>query len=191
MRFIIKIDINIAGKRLLQEHFDKLQLDYSLKTNGEVEINETLSSEKFKELTLELSKYGIEIIESEKNILIQKIKNAIIEMVYMDEKLPGTLSIPSYLSDKLKYSYGYLSNLFSSNTYTSIENFTQLQKIERAKQLITDSELNCSEIAWKLNYSSSAHFTNQFKKVTGLTPTRYQRIIQKRRDAQNGGTIWE
>jgi len=191
MRFIVKIDINIVGKKLLQEHFDKLLLDYSLKANGEVEINEELSSEKYKELTLELSKYGIEIIESEKNILIQKIKNAIIEMVYMDERLPITSSIPTYLSDKLKYRYGYLSNLFSSSTYTSIENFTQLQKIERAKQLITDSELNCSEIAWKLNYSSSAHFSNQFKKVTGLTPTRYQRIIQKRRDAQNEGTIWE
>jgi AraC-like DNA-binding protein len=185
MKFIIKIDINVVGKKLLQEHLDKLLLNYSLKGNGEVEINEPLTSDTLKDLNLGLGKYGIEIIESEKDILIQKIKNAIIEMVYMDERLPITSSIPTYLSDKLKYRYGYLSNLFSSITYTSIENFTQLQKIERAKQLITDSELNCSEIALKLNYSSSAHFTNQFKKVTGLTPTRYQRIIQKRRDAQN------
>jgi AraC-like DNA-binding protein len=185
MKFIIKIDINVVGKRLLQEHLDKLQFNYLLKANGEVEIDEPFSSDRLKQLVLGLSKYGIEIIESEKNILIQKIKNAIIEMVYMDERLPITLSIPTYLSDKLKYRYGYLSNLFSSITYTSIENFIQLQKIERAKQLITDSEFNCSEIAWKLNYSSSAHFTNQFKKVTGLTPTRYQRIIQKRRDAQS------
>ena len=184
MKFIIKIDINVVGKKLLQEHLDHMQLNYLLRGTGEVEINEPLSDDKLNELTLGLKKYGIVIIEDEKSILVQKIKDAIIEMVYMDDNSPNTSSMPTYLSDKLKYSYGHLSNLFSNYTYTSIENFTLLQKIERSKYLIINSELNISEIAWKLNYSSIAHFSNQFKKGTGLTPTTFQRIIKKRRQVQ-------
>ena len=184
MKFIIQIDINIVGKKLLQEHLDQMQLNYILRGTGEVEINEPFSDDKLNELTLGLKKYGIVIIEDEKSILIQKIKDAIIEMVYMDENSPIISGMPTFLSDKLKYSYGYLSNLFSSFTYTSIENFTQLQKIERSKYLIINTALNISEIAWKLNYSSIAHFSNQFKKVTGLTPSTFQRIIKKRRQVQ-------
>jgi AraC-like DNA-binding protein len=185
MKLNIQIDINIVGKKLLEEHLDKLQVDYILRGIGEVEINESISSDKLKELAFGLRKYGIEIVESEKNILIQKIKDAIIEMVYMDDKLPITSSVSSYLSDKLKCRYGYISSLFSTITFTSIENFVKLQKIERAKLLISNSELSCSEIAWKLNYSSVPHFSSQFKNVTGLTPTTFQRIIKKRREAQN------
>ena len=185
MILYIKYDISTIIKKLLQEHLDLSKLTYSLRSFGEVEIYNTITSEQFKELAFGLRKYGIEIVESEKNILIQKIKDAIIEMVYMDDKLPITSSVSSYLSDKLKCRYGYISSLFSIITFTSIENFVKLQKIERAKQLIANSELSCSEIAWKLNYSSVPHFSSQFKTVTGLTPTTFQRIIKKRREAQN------
>jgi len=181
MKLYIRYSPGTVVKRLLQEQFDKLQLNYSIIGIGEVDITGPIQGDKLKELTSELSKYGIEIVESEKNILIQKIKDAIIEMVYMDDKLPQTLSISSYLSDKLQSRYGYISNLFSNTTFTSIENFIKLQKTERAKQLLSTSDLTCSEIAWKLNYSSVAHFSSQFKNVTGLTPTTFQRIMKKRR----------
>lgn len=187
MKLYIRYSAGTVVKRLLQEQFDKLQLNYSLIGFGEVDIKEAIRGDKLKELTLELSKYGIEIVENEKNILIQKIKDAIIEMVYMEDKLPQSLSISTYLSNKLQIRYGYISNLFSNRTFTSIENFIKLQKTERAKQLLTTSDLTCSEIAWKLNYSSVPHFSVQFKNVTGLTPTAFQRIIKKRRVLQAEG----
>ena len=181
MKLYIKYDINAACKKILQEQLDSLNLNYSIIGFGEVEIKETLQGDKLKQLSSGLGNYGIEIVESHKSILVQKIKDAIIEMVYMDEKLPSS-KISSYLADKLGHSYGYISNLFSDVTYTSIGNFIILQKTERAKQLITTNELTFTEIAWKLNYSSVAHFSNQFKSATGITPTAFQRIINRRRD---------
>jgi AraC-like DNA-binding protein len=100
-------------------------------------------------------------------------------MVFKEDKLPDS-KISMYIADKLNLSYSYISKLFSEITYSSIENFIILQRIERAKQLIIEENLSLSEVAWKLNYSSNAHLSNQFKKTTGLTPTQFQRIIQKR-----------
>jgi AraC-like DNA-binding protein len=181
MKLYIRFEINTVGKLIMQEQLDKLQLEYSITDTGEFDIKEPFPDDKMKELTLGLKKYGIEIMENKKNILVQKIKDLIIEMVYKEDNFTPTTSISSYLSDKLNYGYGYIAHLFSSTTYTSIENFIKLQKTERAKQLIINTDLNCSEIAWKLNYSSVAHFSSQFKNVTGLTPTAFQRIINKRR----------
>jgi AraC-like DNA-binding protein len=180
MKIYIKYDIHAACKKILQEQLNKLALTYDLLGFGEVDIKETLSDEQFRELNKCLNDYSIEIVESNKSILVQKIKDAIKDMVYLEEKLPAT-KISAYLADKLHYSYGYLANLFSEVTYTSIENFIILQKMERAKELISTSELTFTEIAWQLNYSSVAHFSTQFKNATGLTPTAFQRIIQKRR----------
>ena len=185
MRLYIRYDINTVGKKLLQEHLDRLEIDYSLTGLGEVEFGDSITADQLKDLISELNKYGIEIVDNEREILIQKIKDAIIEMVYMDNKLPRNLNTSSYLAEKLKYSYGYLSNFFSNSAYMSIENFIKLQKTERAKQLMITSDLTCSEIAWKLNYSSVAHFSSQFKNVTGLSPTAFQQIIRKRRELMN------
>jgi len=180
MILYINYDINAICKKILQEQLDKLDLKYSLISLGEVEIREPISEQKLTQLNASLKSCSIEIVENQKSVMVQKIKDAIVEMVFMDEKLP--LKTSSYLADKLKYSYKYLANLFSSVTYTSIETFILLQKTERAKQLLATNELNISEIGYKLNYSSTAHFSNQFKNVTGLTPTAFQRIINKKRN---------
>ena len=183
MNLYIKYDIPTTCKKVLQDILNKHNLDYSLVSFWEVDLEETLSESELSELSSGLNNYGIAIVESHKSILVQKIKDAITEMVYMEDKLP-TSKTSSYLADKLKHRYGYISNLFSEVTYTSIENYIILQKIERAKQLLITNELTITEIAWKLNYSSVAHLSNQFKNVTGLTPSMFQRIINKRRMAR-------
>ena len=175
MKIYLKYDINAVCKKILQEQLDKLELNYNLIAFGEVEIRETVSAPKLKHLTDNLNIYGIQIVETQKSILVQKIKDAIMEMVHMEEKLPNS-KISAYLADKLKHSYGYLSNIFTEVTFTSIENFMILQKIERAKQLITTNELTFNEIAWRLNYSSVAHLSTQFRKITGLTPSLFKSL---------------
>lgn len=187
MRLFIKYDIRIACKIILQEQLDKLKLDYSIDGFNEVEVNESISGDRLVHMNSFLNNYGIEILDSPRSILIQKIKDAIIEMVYMEKKLP-VFKISTFLAEKVDHSYGYISALFSEVTYTSIENFIIIQKIERAKQLIIMDDLTITEIAWELNYSSVAHFCTQFKNVTGLTPTSFHRIINKRRNALIAGT---
>lgn len=188
MRLFIKYDMPTACKIILQEQLDKLKLDYSLDGFNEVEVNEPVSGDKLIHMNTYLNNYGIEILDNPKSILIQKIKDAIIEMVYMEKKLP-IFKISTFLAEKVDHSYGYISALFSDVTYTSIENFIIIQKIERAKQLIIMDDLTITEIAWELNYSSVAHFCTQFKNITGLTPTTFHRIINKRRNALMDGSI--
>lgn len=183
MRLYIKYDINTACRKIVQDHLDKLNLTYSMVGFGEVEVEDSLSPETLKGLNGTLEEYGIEILDNHKNIMVQKIKDVINEMVYSDEKLPNAKN-SAYLADKLNMSYWHISNLFSEVTYTSIENFIILQKVERAKLLMSTNELTFTEIAWKLNYSSVAHFSAQFKNATGLTPSSFQRILNKRRAFQ-------
>lgn len=184
MKIYLKYDMMTVCRTILQEQMEKLGLTYSLEGIGELEIKEPGTDEQIKQLMDALAKYGIEAVETQKSIIVQKIKDVITEMVFMEDELPA-LKISSYLAEKLNLRYTYLASLFSAVTYTSIENFIILQKIERAKQLIITDELTFTEIAWKLNYSSVAHFSTQFKNATGLTPTAFQRIIQKRRDKQS------
>jgi AraC-like DNA-binding protein len=181
MKLYLKYDIHEACKKILHEQLTKLQLTYTLTGFGEVEMKDLISVEQLKQLNSELKNYGIEIVESQKNIMVQKIKDAIIEMVYLEEELPVS-KISSYLAGKLNQSYGHLYNLFSEITFTSIEYFIILQKIERAKQLLVAGELTVTEVSYKLNYSSVAHFSTQFKNTTGLTPSTFLRIIEKKRN---------
>ncbi|HMC02042.1 MAG TPA: AraC family transcriptional regulator [Flavobacteriaceae bacterium] len=181
MKLFLKFDFNTICKKVLEEKLYELNLKYRVLGFGEVEIVGKLSSDKYHELQESLNKYGIEIVENQKSVLVQKIKDAIIDMVFNEDTNVNVKS-SVYLSEKLGHSYGYLSNLFSEITYTSIENFIILQKIEFAKQLIITTDFSLTEIAFRLNYSSVAHLSNQFKNTTGITPSAFQRIISKRRE---------
>jgi len=180
MKLNVKHDINIACKAILKEQLENFNIPYQSISMGEIELPTELSPDKFSELSNGLKKYGIEIIDSQKNALIQKTKDVITEMIYREENLPS-VKISAYISEKVNYSYGYLAALFSEITYTSIENYIIIQKIERAKQLMLQEDLNLTEIAYRLSYSSVAHLSTQFKKTTGLTPSAFQSIIKKRK----------
>ncbi|TBX70063.1 AraC family transcriptional regulator [Flavobacterium silvisoli] len=183
MKIFIKFDFSAVCRKVLEDKLIKHQIKHRILGFGEVELLEKVSDAKFAELTQELREYGIDIIENQKSILVQKIKDTIIEMIHNPDLVNVKSSV--YLAEKLGHSYGYLSNLFSDVTYTSIENFIILQKIEHAKQLIVSSDLSLTEIAFQLNYSSVAHLSTQFKNVTGITPSAFQRIIVKRREMAN------
>jgi len=181
MKVFVKFNFNAICMKVLEDKLNELDVKFRILGFGEIEFLEKLTDSQEQNLHILLNNYGIEVVENEKIILAQKIKDAIIEMVFnSDESLNIKTSV--YLAEKMKHSYGYLSNLFSEVTYSSIENFIIIQKIEYAKQLILNTELNLTEIAFKLNYSSVAHLSTQFKNNTGITPSAFQRIIFKRRD---------
>ena len=181
MKLYVKYDINLACRIIMQEQLERLAIKYELLEFGEIEISDSVSEENFTELQNSLERYGIEIINNQKSQLVQRIKDTIIEMIYEKDKLP-TSTISNYLADKLNLSYGYIANVFSEYTYTSIENFIIIQKIERAKKLIVEDGLTLTEVSYKLNYSSVAYLSAQFKKVTGLTPSMFKRIVDRRRN---------
>jgi AraC-like DNA-binding protein len=180
MKLHIKYDTVTACKVILQEQLEKLGIAYELSSLGEVELKKAVTYTQHKDLNVALKKYGIEILDDQRSIFVQKIKDTIIELVNSEERLPSA-KFSDFLAHKLNHSYGHISKIFSDVTYTSIENFIILQKIERAKQLVIAGELTLTEIAWQLNYSSVQHLSNQFKKTTGITPTAFQRIIKMRR----------
>ncbi len=188
MKLNFNYDGNTACKAILQEQLEKLDIKYQLLDLGQIEIGDDVSEEGLTELQDSLKKYGIQIINNPKGQLIQKIKDAIIEIVYEKDKFPN-ITISQYLSDKLNFRYGYIANVFSEYTFTSIENFIIIQKIERAKKLIIEEELTLTEISHELNYSSVAYLSTQFKKVTGLTPSMFKRIIGKKRELSNNDQI--
>jgi AraC-like DNA-binding protein len=167
-------------KMAVKEELRKLDLHFILVDLGEIEIMETLSADQLKLFKIGLIATGLELMDDKKAVLIEKIKNVIIEMVHhSDEVLKVNFS--DYLSEKLHHDYTYLANLFSEVQGTTIEQFIISHKIERIKELIIYGELNITEIAWKMNYSSVAHLSNQFKKMTGLSPSHFRKLKDKRR----------
>jgi len=178
----VKFDFNTICKKVLEEKLEALEIRYKMLNFGEIELLDKVSVEKQNQLKSTLNEYGIEIIENQKTLLVQKIKDAIVEMIFSEQVIHVKISV--YLAEKLGHSYGYISNIFSQVTYTSIENFIILQKIEYAKQLLILEQLSLTDIAHRLNYSSVAHLSTQFKNTTGMTPSQFQKIISKRREAE-------
>lgn len=180
MDLIFKYDIHYTCKKIIQEKLNKLQADYTYSGVSEVKLRKELSPQQMEQLKQELAEYGINLVEDKKYLLVQRIKNAIVEMIHLnDEDIVNKTSV--HLSEKLNLSYGYLSNVFTEVTMSTIENYIILQKIEMAKALLTKEELSLTEIAYKLNYSSVAHLSNQFKKKIGLTPSAFQRVLERRK----------
>ena len=180
VKLFLKLDSNILAKKILDEKLRPFNIRFEVINSSEILFLENIPTETYQQITVLLEEYGFDIIENQKNILVQKIKDAIIEMVFSEEAPNVKSSV--YLAEKLDHSYGYLSNIFSEVTYTSIENFIIIQKIELTKHLIINENLSLTEIAFKLNYSSVAHLSTQFKNTTGITPSAFQRIITKRRE---------
>jgi AraC-like DNA-binding protein len=166
---------------VVKAELEKLGLRYVYVRIGEANIIGEVQPEQLEQLKTELKKAGLVLMDDKKSVLVEKIKNAIIELVhYTEEQIKVNLS--DYLSEKLGYDYTYLANLFSEVKSTTIEKFYLTHKIERVKELIVYDELNLSEIAYRMHYSSVAHLSNQFKKYTGLTPTHFKKLINKRRE---------
>jgi AraC-like DNA-binding protein len=172
--------VSIRCKMLVKAELEKLGIHYKTVELGEVDMEENISPEQRNTLNTNLKKSGIELMEDKKSILIEKIKNVIIELVHYSEE-PLTIKFSEYLSQKLNHDYTYLANLFSETLGITIEHFLILHKIERVKELLIYDELNITEIAWKMHYSSVAHLSNQFKKMTGLTPSFFKKIKDKKR----------
>ncbi len=147
---------------------------------GEAEVD-GITDEQYERLSAALLGSGLELIDNKRAMLIERIKGLIVEMVHYEDELPRTKN-SGYISGKLHYDYTYLSNLFSEATGSTIEQFIIMHKIERVKELIIYDELNLTEIASKLNYSSVSHLSNQFKKITGLTPSFFKSLKNNRRN---------
>jgi AraC-like DNA-binding protein len=171
--------VSLRCKMLVKEELLKLGLNYIVVDLGMVEILEDISPDQKEELKKNLLKSGLELLDDSRSILIDKIKTAIVDMIHHSDELPST-NYSDYLSEQLGYDYTYLANIFSEVKGTTIQNFIILHKIERAKELLLYNELNLTEISYKLHYSSVAHLSNQFKKVTGLSPSFFKKLREKR-----------
>ncbi len=180
MKLYIKYMVSLRCKMMVQEELKKLGLHYVIVDLGMVEILEDISQYQREELKKNLLKSGLELLDDKKSILIEKIKAVITEIIHYSDELQQE-NFSDIISKKLGYNYTYLANTFSEVKGITIQQFIIIHKIERVKELLLYEELNLTEISYKLNYSSVAHLSNQFKKVTGLSPSFYKQLKQKRK----------
>lgn len=184
MKLYIKYMVSIRCKMIVKSELEKLGLHHGIVDLGVVETNETITDTQRETLKTALLQSGLELMDDKKAILIEKIKTVIIEMIHYADELPRK-KFSDYLAEKLDYDYTYLANLFSEVTGITIEHYIIAHKIEKVKELLIYDELNLTQISYQLNYSSVAHLSNQFKNVTGLTPTFFKKLKQKRLGAHD------
>ena len=180
MVLYIKNMVSIRCKLIVMLFLEKFEIPYKSVELGEVVLNEDISTEKYDQLNTALLNTGLEILDDKRGRVVEKIRNVIVEMIHYSDELPK-IKISDYISQKLNQNYSNLSHLFTEVRGITIEHYIIIQKIERAKELISYNELTLSDIAFKLHYSSVAHLSNQFRKVTGLTPTHFKKMKDKRR----------
>ncbi len=172
--------VSLRCKMMVKEELQKMGIHKTVVDLGMVEVLEELSAEQRQKLRTNLNKSGLELLDDKKSIIIEKIKSIIIEMIHYSEN-PPKVNYSEYISEHLGYDYTYLANIFSEVKGITIQQFIILHKIEKVKELLIYDELNLTEISFKLHYSSVAHLSNQFKKITGLTPTFYKNLKNKRK----------
>ncbi len=192
MKLYIKYMVSIRCKMAVKAALVSMGLNYRTIELGEIDIKEELNLDQLTILKETLLMSGLLLIDDKKAMLIEKIRNIIIEMVHYSDEVP-LVNFSEYLGKKLKHDYTYMASLFSEITGTTIEHFIIAHKIEKVKELLLYDELNLSEISYKLNYSSVAHLSNQFKKVTGLTPTYFKNLkeFKKRIHLEDiGGSVF-
>src|ERR1700743_2945398 len=180
MKLYIKNMVCIRCKMVVKDESKKFGLHFTSVELGEAETLENITAEQHDQFKEALLKSGLELMDDKKSVLIQKIKNVIIELWHNTEDLL-TVNFSDFLSRKLDYDYTYLANLFSEVQGITIEKFIITHKIERVKELLVYNELNLTEIAYLMHYSSVAHLSAQFKKITGLTPSHFKQLKEKRR----------
>lgn len=165
---------------VVENELEKVGLKASLVKLGEIELSQHPSEEQVRNFTNAIQPLGFELIDDKKSRIIEQIKNNIIQLVHYEDN-DSKLNLSDVLSSKINHDYNYLSNLFSEIEGTTIEKYYIAQKIEKVKELLVYDELSLSEIANRLNYSSVAYLSNQFKKVTGLSPSHFKKIRDDKR----------
>ena len=171
--------VSLRCKMIVKEELKKLNIKYKIVDLGLVETENDISNEERELIKKNLLRTGLELLDDKRSILIERIKNTITELIHYSDELPK-VNYSDYIEEKLGYDYTYLANIFPEITGITIQQFIIINKIERVKELILYNELSLSEIAFKLHYSSVAHLSNQFRKVTGLSPTEFKKIGMKR-----------
>ena len=184
MNLNIKCNFEQTYRVLLREQLDKYGIKYRLVSGVCIKLDGKLSKEKYNELVTALNHYGIDIIDSQKAVIVQKIKDEIRMMLQIDNGMP-LIKMSAYLSDCLNQNYRVLSSVFSEVCHVSIESYIIFQKIELVKQLLLLDKMSLTEISHKLQYSSVAHLSNQFKNATGFNPSVFQKITLAKRSRIN------
>ncbi|WP_260258202.1 helix-turn-helix domain-containing protein [Elizabethkingia bruuniana] len=179
MKLYIKYMVSLRCKMVVHQELENLGIKNAVVDLGMVELWDDISLSQRTMLKENLLKTGLELLDDKKSILIEKIKNVVTQMIHYTDEFPKE-NFSDYISEKLGYDYTYLANTFSEVKGITLQHFIIINKVEKVKELLFYNELNLTEISYKLNYSSVAHLSNQFKKITGLSPSFYKKLKLRR-----------